>query len=35
VGFGRRLSEATTNAAWPADDKVVAKELPDFLRSLS
>jgi sulfide:quinone oxidoreductase len=28
-------SEATTNAMWPADDKVVAKELPDFLRSLS
>ncbi len=28
-------SEATTDAAWPADDKVVAEELPDFLRSLS
>ena len=28
-------SEATTDAPWPADDKVVADELPDFLRSLS
>jgi len=28
-------SEATTDAAWPVDDKVVAEELPDFLRSLS
>lgn len=28
-------SEATTEAAWPVDDKVVAEELPEFLRSLS
>lgn len=28
-------SEATTEAAWGGDDKVVAEELPDFLRSLS
>lgn len=28
-------SEATTDAPWPVDDKVVAEELPDFLRSLS
>lgn len=27
-------SEATTDAAWPTDDKVVAEELPDFHRSL-
>jgi sulfide:quinone oxidoreductase len=27
-------SEATFEASWPADDKVVAEELPDFLRSL-
>jgi hypothetical protein len=28
-------SEATTDAAWPAADKVVAKDLPAFLGSLS
>jgi sulfide:quinone oxidoreductase len=28
-------SEATTDADWPADDKVVAEELPEFLRLLS